>query len=121
MMELSFACENSAQASYLAQELELALRDRGIPADAMVLKPSSPENMDIGSILSFSVENASQILAAASSLATVASCIVEIATKFNSDVVVDDAGSKVKIPAAKIDMARVQAALASKPRPKPKH
>ena len=48
-MELSFACDNSADASLLAQELEETLRAQGISPNAISLKPASPENMDIGS------------------------------------------------------------------------
>lgn len=119
-MELSFACENSAEASYLAQELELALHRRGLPAAAMVLKPSSAENMDIGSVLTFIMENSTQILGATETIASLATCIYEVATKYNCDPIVETPDGKVRIPVAKIDMTRIEAALARKPKPKPK-
>jgi hypothetical protein len=115
-MELSFACENNADASYLAQELELALRHRGIPAEAMMLKPSSPENMDIGSVLWLSIETADKIL----SIASLATCIYEVATKYNSGVIFEQDESRVKIPVTKINMERIETVLAKYPKPKPK-
>lgn len=119
-MELSFACETSAEASYLAQELELALRDEGIPADALLLKPSSPENMDIGSTLWISIETAARVLGPIASIASFAKCIYEIVTKYNSDVVVGKPEGQVKIPAATIDLTRIQEILAESLRPSTK-
>lgn len=119
-MELSFACENSADASYLAQELELTLRRQGIPAEAMMLKPSSSENMDIGSVLWVSIETANQILGPVSSIASLATCIYEIATKYNSGVIFEEDESRVKIPVTKINMTRIESVLTRYPKPKPK-
>ena len=120
MKELSFICDNSADASFLAQELELLLRSRGVPADAISLRSSSSENMDIGSVLAFISENATAFLTTTESVVTLATAVYEVATKYNADVLVGDRDSKVRIPAVKIDRARIEAALAKKPRPKPK-
>jgi hypothetical protein len=119
-MELSFACETSAEASYLAQELELALRDEGIPADAVLLKPSSSESMDIGSTLWISIEMAAQVLGPIASIASFAKCIFEIVHKYNSDIVIGKPEGKVKIPAATIDFTRIQEILAESLRPNTK-
>lgn len=119
-MELSFACNNSADASYLAQELELALRHQGVPAEAMKLKSSSSKNMDIGSVLWVSLETANQILGPVSSIASLAACIYEVATKYNSGVIFGEEERRVEIPVTKISMARIETVLARYPKPKPK-
>ena len=119
-MELSFACANSADASFLAQELELALRRQGLPSEAMMLKSSSSENMDIGSVLWVSIETANQILGPVSSIASLAACIYEVATKYNSGVIFGGDERRVEIPVTKINMARIETVLAKYPKPKPK-
>jgi hypothetical protein len=119
-MELSFASENSAEAGFLAQELELALRKHGIPAAAMSLKPSSPENMDIGSVVWLSIETLNQVLGPVGSIATLASCIHQIMTKYNRDAFVDNEGGRRKIPVSRITLPRIKAALAKPVQPKTK-
>jgi hypothetical protein len=116
-MELSFASENSAEASLLAKELEQALRWQGLPAGAMSLKPSSPEHMDVGSVLWVSMEMVNQILGPVGSIATVAACVHQIMTKYHKDAVIDTEGSKVKISASKASAASVEAALITSPGP----
>jgi hypothetical protein len=97
-MEFSFARENSADASFLARELELDLRRAGVPTAALSLKQSSPENMDIGSVLSMAVDLASIVLGPAASVATVARCIYDVVNKYNCTIImVGKDGKPVKI------------------------
>lgn len=110
-MELSFDCENSADATYLAQELEIALRGEGVPAEALSLKQSSDDNMDIGSILMVSLETASHVLGPVASIATFAKCVYEVVTKHNSTVLIVSKDGRVRIPASKINLRRVEDAL----------
>jgi hypothetical protein len=110
-MELSFICDNSADASSLAQELELFLRQDGVPAKALSLRQSSAEHMDIGSVLWISVETAAQILGPIASIASFAKCVHEIAGKYHRGVVIKDQDRVVTIPASEIDKARIEAAL----------
>jgi hypothetical protein len=123
-MELSFACENSAEASYLAQELELELLKHKIPAGAISLKQASAENMDVGSIVWISIEALNQVMGPIASVATLASCVHQIMSKYNRDAIVDNEQSKFKISASRATLSRVKTALAkpqrSKPRSKPK-
>jgi hypothetical protein len=117
-MELSFICGNSADASYLAQELELALRKGGVPTKALSLKQASNENMDIGSILSIDIATATEILSPVGSIASLVTCIYEVATKYHSGVVVN----RDNIPASELSFKRIEKAVArsNKPKPKPK-
>jgi galactitol-specific phosphotransferase system IIB component len=119
-MELSFACENGAEASRLAQELELALRKQGIPPVAISLKQSSSENMDVGSVLWISIEALNQVLGPIGSVATLASCIHQIMSKYNRDAIVDNEEGRLRIPASRTTLSRVKAALAKPPRTKNK-
>lgn len=111
-MELSFDCENSADASYLAQQLEIALRSEGMPAEALSLRQSSDDNMDIGSILIFSFEAASHVLGPVASIATFAKCVYEVVTRHNSTVLIVSKDGRVRIPASKINLKRIEDALA---------
>jgi hypothetical protein len=119
-MELSFVCDNSADASYLAQELELALRKNGVPAKALSLKRASSENMDIGSILSIDLATATEILSPVGSIASLVTCIYEVASKYHSGVIVQKDEGRIKIPASQLSFKRVQNAVAKAPKPKPK-
>ncbi|MFO1109672.1 MAG: hypothetical protein U1E61_10855 [Bradyrhizobium sp.] len=110
-MQLSFICDNSADASALAQELEFLLRQDGVPAKALSLGRSSSENMDIGSVLWFSVETAAHILGPIASIASFAKCVYEIAGKYNRGVVIKDQDRTVTILASEIDRKRIEAAL----------
>ncbi|MEA2950942.1 MAG: hypothetical protein QOJ96_462 [Alphaproteobacteria bacterium] len=118
-MELSFASKNIAEAGLLAQELQLALRKQGIPDVAMSLKPSSRENMDLGSVLWISVETLNQVLGPVGSIATLASCIHQIMAKYNRDAFVDNEGGRRKILVSQT-LPRIKAALAKPPQPKAK-
>jgi anti-sigma regulatory factor (Ser/Thr protein kinase) len=120
-MEFSFVSDNSADASYLAQELEVALRQDGVPASALALKASSPENMDIGSVLSFSMEVATNVLGPAGSLAALAKCVFEVVTKTNSTVIIiKDDGKRIEVPASGIDFKRLEKAIGRSGQSKPK-
>jgi hypothetical protein len=97
-MEFSFARENSADASFLARELEVGLLRAGIPTAALSLKQSSPENMDIGSMLSMVFDLASTVLGPAASVATVARCVYDVVNKYNCTIImVGKDGKPVKI------------------------
>lgn len=119
-MELSFVCDNNADASSLAQELELALRKSGVPAKALSLKQASSENMDIGSILSIDFAAATELLSPVGSFASLAKCIFEVAVKYHTGVVVQKEEGRIKIPASQISFKRIQTAVAKSPKPKPK-
>jgi hypothetical protein len=119
-MELSFASDSSAEASLLVQELEASLRRQGVPPAAISLKQSSPENMDLGSVLWLSVEALNQILGPVGSIATLASCIHQIMIKYDRDAIVDDSAGRRKIGVSRVTLPRVKAALTKPPRPKPK-
>ncbi|MEO6380892.1 MAG: hypothetical protein ABIO35_02530 [Nitrobacter sp.] len=114
-MELSFVAHNSAEASRLARELEEALRWRGLPAEALVLKPSSSEHMDIGSVLQVSMDVANGV----GSIVTLASGIFQIMTKYRKGIVVNSGGERTEIAASRVTEARIKAAL-SKPQPRSK-
>ena len=116
-MELSFISRDSAEASYLAQELETMLRKHGVSSKAMSLKRSSSENMDAGSVLSISLEMLNQILGPIGSIATLASCVHQIMGKYNRDAVIDNGEGPVKIPATKVTLSRIKTGMtrASKP------
>lgn len=118
-MKLSFVTENSAEAGFLAQELEEALRSQGMPASALALKSASPEHMDVGSTLLVSLEIANQILGSATSLATLATGLFQILAKYRKDAVVDDEGERTRIRASDVSQSSVKAAL-NKPRSKKK-
>jgi hypothetical protein len=117
-MELWFKTENSAEASHLAQELELTLRQRGIPQAAISLNPASSESMDIGSVLSFSLEIANQVLGPVGTIASVVSCIHQVMDKYNKGVVVERDGHREEIAPAKNSRARIEAALSAHPKPR---
>ncbi|GKQ51126.1 hypothetical protein [Bradyrhizobium sp. Ce-3] len=117
-MKLSFVTEDSAEAGFLAQELEEVLRSQGMPASALALKSASSEHMDIGSTLLVSLEIANQILGSATSLATLATGLFQILAKYRKDAVVDDEGERTRIRADASESG-VKAALA-KPRSKKK-
>jgi len=117
-MELSFSSENSAEASLLAQELELALRKDGVPPEAISLKQSSAENMDVGSVLWISIEALNQVLGPIGSIATLASCIHQIMSKYHRDAVIDNEDGRVKLPVLSSTLPRIKSALAKPSRPK---
>jgi hypothetical protein len=120
-MELSFVCANPADASYLAQELELELRNGGVPAGALSLKRPSQENMDIGSVLSISIDLATNILGPVGSIATLAKCIYEVVAKHDTTVlVVHSDGERVQISPAKANLKRIEKALTKSARTKAK-
>lgn len=120
-MELSFISRDSAEASYLAQELETMLRKHGVSSKAVSLKQSSSENMDVGSVLSISLETLNQILGPVGTIATLASCVHQIMGKYNRDAVVDNGESRLKISASKVTLSGIKTSLAraSKPKAKP--
>jgi hypothetical protein len=116
MLEFSFVCENDAEASYLAQELEVALLREGIPAAKLSLRQSSSENMDAGSILSFAGEQLPHMLGSLGYIACFAKCIYEVVTEHHRTIVIENEdGSKVRIPASKATIKRIESAL-TKPR-----
>ena len=120
-MELSFVCENSADASYLAQELEFALRKDGVPANALALKQSSSENMDTGSVLSINVDTVAHALGSLGYIACFAKCIYEVVSKHHSTVVIlNEDGERIRVPPAKINLKRIEGALTRQRPPKPK-
>lgn len=110
-MELSFTDVSRTDASYLAQELELALLKEGMPADLITLKRTSSENMDAGSTLWIAVEAASHILGAAGYIACFVKCIYEVVTKHDATIVVLTKNGQVKLPASKISEALIEKAL----------
>jgi hypothetical protein len=119
-MELWFKSANSAEASHLVRELELTLRQHGIPAAAIALKPSSAENMDVGSVLSFSLEVANQVLGPVGTIASVVSCIHQMMERYNRGIVVERDGGREEIAPSRGSRARLEAALTASPKPKPK-
>lgn len=80
-MELSFPGVNDADAAFLAQELELALRQAGAPAKAVSVKRSSSEHMTLGTVLGINVEEIFHALGAIGYLACCINCFYELATK----------------------------------------
>ena len=80
-MNLSFVGVSSADARYLGEELELALLKGGVPNDAIVAKPSSPENMDVGTILGVNLDLVLHAIGAAGYIACFGKCIYEIIAK----------------------------------------
>jgi hypothetical protein len=115
-MELSFTDVSRADASYLAQELELALLKEGVPADVLSLKRTSPENMDAGSTLWVAVETASHIIGAVGYIACFVKCIYEVATKHDATIVVLTKHGEVKIPASEISEDLIEQALTKRRR-----
>lgn len=112
-MELSFVCDNAADASFLAQELEIALHAGGLPAGAVSLRQSSQANMDIGSVLSVGMDVASNILGPIGTVATLAKCVYEVVAKHNSPVViVHSDGERIEITPAKANLKRIEKAIA---------
>lgn len=108
-MEFAFVCDNAADSSFLAQELELTLRDSGVSADALSLRQASKSNMDIGSVLLIT----SSILAPMGSLATIAKCVYEVVAKHNSPVViVHSGGERIEIAPENANLERIKKALA---------
>jgi hypothetical protein len=116
-MELSFACENSAEATVLAQELEGALRDQGISPDDVALKPASSENMDIGTVL-WVMEKAAQTIEVAGTVHTIAKCVYAIANKYGVGVTVTKAEGKVEVPAAMVAMSVIEQVLSDSSKPR---
>jgi hypothetical protein len=104
----------------LAQELEQTLRKSGVPAKALSLKQASSENMDIGSILSIDIATAMEVLTPVGSIASLVTCIYEVAAKYHSGVVLQKEGSRVSIPASQVSFKRIEKAVAKSPKPKPK-
>lgn len=119
MIEFSFVCENKADASHLVQELEAALRREGIPADALSLGQSSSENMDVGSVLSFTTEHLPHMLGSLGYIACFAKCIYEVLAEHHSTIVIDRKdGSRVRISASKASLKRIEEALTKPQRSK---
>jgi hypothetical protein len=116
-MELSFACENSAEATVLAQELEGALRDQGISPDDVALKPASSENMDIGTVL-WVMEKAAQTIEVAGTVHTIAKCVYAIANKYGVGITVTKAEGKVEVPAAMVAMSVIEQVLSDSSKPR---
>jgi len=117
-MELSFACDNSADATVLAQELEWALREQGIPLDAVLLKPASAENMDIGSVVWVALERTGQVLEAAGTIMTIAKCVYAVANKYGVGVIFTKPEGKVEVPAATVAMNVIEQILSESSRPR---
>jgi hypothetical protein len=81
--------------------------------EAISLKQSSTEHMDIGSVLSISME-------AIGSIATLASLIHQVMVKHDRDVVLDYGEGRTKIAISKITLSRIRAALTRASRPQTK-
>jgi hypothetical protein len=75
--------------------------------------------MDIGSILSIDLDLASKVLESAGSMATLASCVHQIMSKYGRDAVVEKSGSRTKVPLSN-GRVGIDAALNQTPRPKAK-
>jgi hypothetical protein len=112
-MDLSFTDVSSADAAYLAQELELALVKAGVPASALSLKRASPENMDPGTILGISVETVLHAIGAMGYIACFVKCIHEVVTKHHATIVLLTKNGPVKIPAAGISAELIERTLAN--------
>jgi len=122
-MDLSFVGVSSADARYLADELELALLKGGVPQKALVPKRSSTESMDFGTILGVSVDLVLHAIGAAGYIACFAKCMHEVITKHQVTIRIETADGPVEISSPKSSrqsieqiLKRVQAP--SKPKPK---
>jgi hypothetical protein len=117
-MELSFACDNSADASVLAQELEETLRAQGISPNAISLKPASSENMDIGSVVWVAIERTGQVVEAASTVLTIAKCVYDVANKYGVGVIFTRPEGKVEVPATTVAMNIIEQILSDSSQPR---
>jgi len=117
-MELSFAFDNSADASLLAQELEETLRAQGISPNAISLKPASPENMDIGSVVWVAIERTGQVVEAAGTVLTIAKCVYDVANKYGVGVIFTRPEGKVEVPATTVAMNLIEQILSDSSQPR---
>jgi len=114
-MDVSFSGVSSADASLLAQELELSLIRAGAPRQAISLRQSSSENMSgLGTILGVDVDLALHAIGAMGYLACFAHCIFEIASKHRVEIVINTEDGTIKIPAAQVTTKMIAQAIAPK-------
>jgi hypothetical protein len=112
-MDLSFRGVSSADAGYLAQELELALLRAGAPGDGLSLKRASSENMDLGTVLGVSVDAVLHAIGAAGYIACFVKCIHEVVTKHNVTIRIVTPEGAVEISASQADAETIAKAIAS--------
>jgi hypothetical protein len=110
-MELSFREVNSADASYLAQELELELVKAGVPSNVIALKRESSEHMALGAVLGVDVETALHAIGAAGYLACFGKCLFEIAGKHRVPIRIKTDKVTVDIPAHEVDLEKIKLIL----------
>jgi len=80
-MELIFPGVNSRVAGELAAELRRELVKAGAPPQSVTIKPSSPEHMNLGTVLGIDVSLALQVLEATGYIACFGHCMLEIMRK----------------------------------------
>jgi hypothetical protein len=110
-MELAVKGVSEADASMLVQELELSLLRSGVPASAVALKRSSPENMDFGSLLSIDLEMVLEALGAARYIVRLAHCIFELVTKHRVSIRITTQDGTIDIPPDHADVETIKTAL----------
>ena len=132
-VELSFIGVSSADAGYLAQELELSLLKAGVPSNALALKRASSEAMDFGTILGVSVDAILHAIGAAGYIACFAKCVHDVVSKHGVTVRFSTPDGSVEISGPEASREAIQRVLTklqktktaprrrAKPKAKPRH
>lgn len=110
-MELSFVKVSSADAAYLAQELELSLLQAGVPAQALSLVRVSPEHMGPGPLLGVDVDTILHAIGAAGYIACFVKCIYEVANKHRVTIRISTKEGSVEIPASDVNADVIEKAI----------
>jgi hypothetical protein len=98
-MDVCFADISDGDAARLAHELRLELLKAGVPGDAVGLKPSSDEHMDLGSVLWANIDLAAHLLGATGYIACFGKCIYEVLHRNNVTIRISTPQGSVEIPA----------------------
>lgn len=109
-MEISFQDVSAADAGLLARELSLALKRDGVPGDAIRVTRSSPESMDLGSLLTIDFSAVLQALGAAGSIASFGRCIYDMVARSGVTIQIHANGESAKLP-QQLDLEKIEEVL----------
>jgi hypothetical protein len=110
-MELSFPRLKGADAGYLAQELERGLRREGVPGNALAIERSSPEHMDLGTVLGVNVDVVLHAIGSAGYIACFVKCIHEVVRKHDVVIRISTKSGSIEIPASEANADIIEKAI----------
>ncbi len=109
-VELSFPATASGDASVLAHQLRTELADGGVPIQSIKLARTSPENMDLGTMLTI-LQVGLEGIAAAHASYDVASIILNFAQRTRSVVKIKSPDGNIEIRTNSADASRLSEIL----------